>query len=83
MTVGRLQYPLHTNMNYRAHISGCFQVDQYYLSQRSERMRLLQQRLAVEEQSAVARMIEKHSEEMLELIADLVKSHKICLLTRS
>ena len=48
------------------------QVEYYYGRQLQERIKLLERRTGAEEQAAVARMIEKHSQEMIALIADKV-----------
>ena len=47
-------------------------MEYYYSRQLQERVKLLEKRIAAEEQSAVARMIEKHSQEMIALIAQKV-----------
>ena len=44
------------------------QVESYYRRRREAALRELLQRLAGEEQAAVARMVEKHSNEMIQLI---------------
>jgi hypothetical protein len=48
------------------------QIEQFYKVKVEERMQLLLAKLAAEEQAAVSRMIEKHSQEMLQLIANKV-----------
>ena len=48
------------------------QLDEYFKSERERRVRELKQRLAAEEEAAVTRMVEKHSQEMLRLISDKV-----------
>ena len=50
------------------------QLDEYFRSERERRVQQLKQRLAAEEEAAVARMVEKHSQEMLRLISDKVRA---------
>ena len=49
-----------------------FQVEIYYRKRHQEQLKALLQQLAAEEQAAVSRMIEKHSNEMLQLIEEKV-----------
>ena len=51
----------------------------YYRKRHQEQLKALLQQLAVEEQAAASRMIEKHSNEMLQLIEEkVVKYFVIC-----
>ena len=53
------------------------QVEAYFTHQREQRLTSLLQSLALEEQAAVTRMVEKHAQEMLALIAKKVSDiHK-------
>jgi len=50
------------------------QLEQYFTERREEEIKSLLDRMAVEEQAAITRLIEKHSQEMLLMIQEKVYS---------
>jgi len=49
-------------------------LEQYFTERREEEIRSLLEKMAVEEQAAITRLIEKHSQEMLLMIQEKVYS---------
>jgi len=56
----------------------CRQLEQYFQDQREEKVKTLLEKMAVEEQAAITRLIEKHSQEMLLMIQEKVLSVCCC-----
>lgn len=52
-----------------------FQLEQFYLQQREDRIKKLLEGMAIEERAAVDRLVDKHAQEMLFLIEE-----KVCCL---
>jgi len=50
----------------------CTQLEKYFKDRREEEIKSLLEKMAVEEQAAITRLIDKHSQEMLYMIQEKV-----------
>ena len=55
-------------------------MEQYFLDRREQEIKNLLEKMAVEEQAAITRLIDKHSQEMLLMIQEKVYSILACLI---
>ena len=56
----------------------CTQLEKYFKDRREEEIKSLLEKMAVEEQAAITRLIDKHSQEMLYMIQEKVLYTAVC-----